>query len=133
MAIPGCGRIGQVRAGSVAALDGAGIVAVADALPEAAAAFARRHGAEARSIDGILASPDVDAVMIGTPTDTHYDLVHASAAAGKAIFCEKPVDMSAARLRDCIAAGDATGVPFMTGFNRRFDLGFAATERRRPG
>jgi myo-inositol 2-dehydrogenase/D-chiro-inositol 1-dehydrogenase len=75
--------------------------------------------------EDLINAPDVDAVIIGTPTTTHYDLIHAAAAAGKAIFCEKPIDLSVDRIHDCIAAVDKAGVPFMTAFNRRFDPNFA--------
>ena len=126
----GCGRIGQVHARSVGQLDGARVVAVADVFPEAAQALAAGAGAQVRETDALIASPDVDAVVIGTPTDTHYDLIHAAAAAGKAIFCEKPVDMSAVRIRECIKVVEAAGVPFLTAFQRRFDPNFANLQAR---
>lgn len=126
----GCGRIGQVHARSVAQNAGARVVAVADAFAEPAAALAAQTGAEVRETAALIDSPDVDAVVIGTPTNTHYELIHAAAAAGKAIFCEKPVDMSADRIRDCIAAVENAGVPFLTGFNRRFDPNFANLQSR---
>jgi len=126
----GCGRIGQVHARSVAAMADARIVAVADALPDAAAALASATGAEARPAAAILAADDVDAVIIGTPTDTHFDLIRGAAAGGKAIFCEKPVDMSVATIRACIDIVGAAGVAFMTGFIRRFDPNFAALRQR---
>jgi myo-inositol 2-dehydrogenase/D-chiro-inositol 1-dehydrogenase len=128
--ILGCGRIGQVHARSVALVDGAQVAAVTDAFPDAANALAAKTGARVMSAEEMIASPDIDAVVIGTPTDTHFDLVQMSAKAGKAIFCEKPVDMSADRIRDCIKSVDAAGVPFLTGFNRRFDAGFAAIRAR---
>jgi len=121
----GCGRIGQVHARSIKALDAATVTAVADALPEAAEALASATGAEVRTAEAILASDDVDAVVIGTPTDTHFDLIQGAARAGKAIFCEKPIDMSVDNIRACIEVVDASGVIFMTGFNRRFDPNFA--------
>ncbi|WP_424990539.1 inositol 2-dehydrogenase [Fluviibacterium sp. S390] len=120
----GCGRIGGVHADSIALLREVTLVAVADAFDAPAQTLAARTGAEVRSIDALVASDDIDAVVIGTPTDTHYDLIHGLAAHGKAIFCEKPIDMSADRIRDCIRAVEAAGVPFMTGFNRRFDPNF---------
>lgn len=126
----GCGRIGQVHARSVHLIDGARVSAVADAFAEPAQALAAQTGAEVLSAKALIDSPDVDAVVIGTPTDTHYDLIHAAAAAGKAIFCEKPVDMSAERIRDCIGAVEAAKVPFMTAFNRRFDPNFANVQAR---
>ncbi len=126
----GCGRIGQVHALSIARMDDVRITALADAFPEAATGIAAKTGAKIMSADEVIASPDVDAVIIATPTDTHYDLIHAAARAGKAIFCEKPVDLSADRIRDCIKIVTETGVPFMTAFNRRFDPNFATLQAR---
>ena len=78
----------------------------------------------------LIDSPSVDAVVIATPTDSHYDLIHAAARAGKAIFCEKPVDMSADRIRAFIKMVEDAGVPFMTAFNRRFDPNFGDLQAR---
>ena len=128
--ILGCGRIGRVHAASLAAMEGARVAAVADAMPEAAQALAESCGARAMDAEALIADAGVDAVVIGTPTHTHYDLIHAAARAGKAILCEKPVDLSAERIRACMAAVEAAGVPFMTAFNRRFDPNFAAIGAR---
>jgi myo-inositol 2-dehydrogenase/D-chiro-inositol 1-dehydrogenase len=81
--ILGCGRIGEVHARSIRALDTARIVAVADAVGGAADALAAKTGAEVRSADEIIGSADIDAVVICTPTDTHFDLIQASAQAGR--------------------------------------------------
>lgn len=129
----GCGRIGQVHARSIASLRSARLVAVADAFPDPAEALAAQSGAEVRSADAILSAADIDAVIIGTPTDTHYDLIQNAARNGKAIFCEKPVDMSADRIRDCMKAVSEAGVAFLTAFNRRFDPNFANVQRRIAG
>ncbi|TVS02388.1 MAG: inositol 2-dehydrogenase [Rhodobacteraceae bacterium] len=126
----GCGRIGQVHARSIRALDSVQVVAVADAMPQAAQALATETNAEVRETDAILTAGDVDAVVIGTPTDTHFDQIHTAAKAGKAIFCEKPIDMSVANIRAIIKVLAETGVPFMTGFNRRFDPNFATLRAR---
>lgn len=126
----GCGRIGQVHAQTLMGLTQAQVVAVADAVPAAAQALADQTGARVIEAQGVIAAADVDAVIIGTPTDTHYDLIHAAAAAGKAIFCEKPVDLSADRIEDCIKVVEGAGVPFMTAFNRRFDPNFAHLQAR---
>lgn len=126
----GCGRIGVVHARSIKALDGAKVVAVADAMPDAAARLAQETGAAVRDTDAILQAADVDAVVIGTPTDTHFDLIQKAAKAGKAIFCEKPIDMSVDNIRTCMDVVSAAGVPFLAGFNRRFDPNFAALRAR---
>lgn len=123
--ILGCGRIGQVHAASINRITGARVFAVADAFAASSESLAASTGAIIQTADALIANPDIHAVVIGTPTDTHYDLIHAAARAGKAIFCEKPIDMSADRIRDCIKVVGETGVPFMTAFNRRFDTNFA--------
>ncbi|MBU2936661.1 MULTISPECIES: inositol 2-dehydrogenase [Pacificibacter] len=128
--ILGCGRIGQVHARSLMRMPDAKIVALADAFPASAEALAGTTGAQVRDVNTIIASDDVDAIIICTPTDTHYDLIHAAAKAGKAIFCEKPIDMSADRIRDCIKVVQDNDVAFMTAFNRRFDPNFANVQAR---
>ncbi|QEE34777.1 inositol 2-dehydrogenase [Octadecabacter sp. SW4] len=128
--ILGSGRIGQVHAATIMRLDNAALVAVSDFFPDAAQALAAKTGAAVQTTDDIIANPDIDAVVIGTPTDTHYDIIHAAAKAGKAIFCEKPVDMSADRIRACIAVVEANKTSFMTAFNRRFDPSFAHLQGR---
>ncbi|MBF9051807.1 inositol 2-dehydrogenase [Roseobacter sp. HKCCD9010] len=130
LGILGCGRIGQVHAQSIGQVPNAELVAVADAMPAAADALASASGAEARAAEDILGAGDIDAVVIGTPTDTHFDLIQAAAANRKAVFCEKPIDMDVARIRACIDAVEAAGVAFMSGFNRRFDPNFAGLQRR---
>lgn len=125
-ALLGAGRIGKVHAGALAATADARLVAVADPVAESARAIAQASGAEIRTIDAIEAAGDVDAVVVATPTDTHADLVERFARAGKAIFCEKPIDLTVARVRACLRVLEETGTPMMLGFNRRFDPHFTA-------
>ena len=122
----GAGRIGRVHAKAISANGNARLVAVADAMPAAASAIAAQYGCDIRSIDAVLAATDIDAVVICTPTDTHADLIEAFARAGKAIFCEKPIDLSLARVKACLAVVRETGAVLMVGFNRRFDPHFVA-------
>jgi myo-inositol 2-dehydrogenase / D-chiro-inositol 1-dehydrogenase len=122
----GAGRIGKVHAKAVSADAGATLVAVADAMAPAAKAIADQYGCEVRSIDAILAAKDIDAVVICTPTDTHADLIEQFAKAGKAIFCEKPIDLSLDRVKACLKVVRDTKATLMVGFNRRFDPHFAA-------
>jgi myo-inositol 2-dehydrogenase/D-chiro-inositol 1-dehydrogenase len=102
------------------------LVAVSDYFPENAQKLAAEYGAEARTTDEIIADPSIDAVLIATSTDTHSDLIEAATAAGKAVLCEKPVDLSLERARTCLANSAPTGQPVMIGFNRRFDPNFGA-------
>lgn len=122
----GAGRIGHVHAKSISAHPGSALVAVSDVNAEAAGGLAASHGAAARTTDAILADPGIDAVLIATSTDTHADLIEAATAAGKAVLCEKPVDLDLARALRCQEAVTRAGRPVMMGFNRRFDPNFAA-------
>jgi myo-inositol 2-dehydrogenase/D-chiro-inositol 1-dehydrogenase len=127
----GAGRIGQIHARSAAAHKAATLTAVFDVDAKAAAAVAAETGASvASSIPAIIEDKNIDAVLICTPTDTHADLIEQAVSAGKAVFCEKPVDLDAARIRRCLATVEKSGKPLMIGFNRRFDPNFAALEKR---
>jgi len=121
----GAGRIGKTHARTTRFLDDVQLVAVSDAVPEAAEALAKDYGCEVRTSDAIIAADDIDAVLICTPTTTHFDLIHQACDAGKAIFCEKPIDLDIDRTRACVDKVEASGVPFFTAFNRRFDPQFA--------
>lgn len=123
-AILGAGRIGQAHARAISATAGARFVALSEPLQAAADDMQARYGCDLRSIDEIAASDDIDAVAICTPTDTHADLIEQFAKAGKAIFCEKPVDLSADRVRQALGTVEETGAKLMVGFNRRFDPDF---------
>lgn len=130
MGLLGAGRIGRIHGLNLAARKDATLVSVADAFADAAASLAAETGAAVASLEAILADKTLDAVLICTPTDTHADLIEAAVAAGKAVFCEKPVDLDAARIRTCLKTVAKTGRPLMIGFNRRFDPSFAALQNR---
>lgn len=122
----GAGRIGQVHARAIASVPGATLVAVADPVDAAARALHDRYGCDIRSIDAIEQADDIDAVVICTPTDTHADLIERFVKAGKAVFCEKPVDLDVVRARQVIETVAAEKGTLMVGFQRRFDPDFRA-------
>lgn len=125
----GAGRIGKVHARAVGSNPQARLVAVADAFEETAAEISAAYDAEIRSIEAIETAKDIDAVVICTPTDTHADLIERFARAGKAIFCEKPIDLDIDRVSECLAVVEKTGATLMVGFNRRFDPHFMAVKK----
>ncbi|WP_027997296.1 inositol 2-dehydrogenase [Sinorhizobium arboris] len=125
----GAGRIGKVHAKAVSGNTDARLVAVADAFPAAAEAIAGAYGCEVRTIGEIEGANDIDAVVICTPTDTHADLIERFARAGKAIFCEKPIDLDVERVRACLKVVSETKAKLMVGFNRRFDPHFMAVRK----
>lgn len=120
-ALFGAGRIGRMHADNLARHTGAELACVYDVAEAAARQVADKHGARvADTVDAALAG-DVDAVLIASSTDTHVDLIEAAAARGKAILCEKPIDLSIERVEACREKIAGTDVPVMVGFNRRFD------------
>jgi myo-inositol 2-dehydrogenase / D-chiro-inositol 1-dehydrogenase len=124
----GAGRIGTSHASILRTRVGcAHLVGVADARPEAASALAESLGVRAYTDPAaLIADPEVEAVAIAASTPAHADLVVATAEAGKAAFCEKPMALTLADADRAIAATDAAGVALQVGFNRRFAADFAA-------
>jgi len=119
----GVGRIGRLHAELLAHdVAGAALVAVCDPRRGRARAVAEDLGARvSASAEELIRDPEVKAVGICSSTDTHARLVIEAAAAGKAIFCEKPVSLDLAELDRALEAVAEARVPFQVGFNRRFD------------
>ena len=127
IAVLGCGRIGVMHAANIAAHPRARLAGVQDIIAAAAEKTAAATGAPVfNTAAEIFASPDVDAVLIATATDTHADLLEAAVAAGKPVLCEKPIDLSLARVNRCADVIRGTKTPIQLGFVRRFDPGHKA-------
>lgn len=130
VALFGAGRIGRIHAENLSRHPGVRFKYVVDVNRDAAQEVAARHGSQVASVEDVLADPAVQAVIIGSSTDTHADLILRSAAARKAIFCEKPVDLDIDRARACAEAVRGAGVVCMIGFQRRYDPTFCAVKNR---
>lgn len=127
IAVLGCGRIGAMHAANIAAHPRARLAAVYDINRAASDAVSAATGAPVMdSAASIFASHDVDAVLIATATDTHADLLEQAVAAGKPVLCEKPIDLSLARVNRCATTIAGTTLPIQLGFVRRFDPGHRA-------
>jgi myo-inositol 2-dehydrogenase / D-chiro-inositol 1-dehydrogenase len=125
--IIGAGRIGTVHATNLATrIADAEVTAISDIRLEAVQRCARALNIPEVYDDPepVLTHPGIDAVLICSSTDTHADLVEQAAAAGKHIFCEKPIDLDLERVDQVLEAVERAGVTFMVGFNRRFDHNF---------
>jgi len=120
----GAGRIGQIHGANIAAHGDATLKYVVDVDPAAASRLASRLGAAAADVQAALADAEVHGVVIATSTDTHLSLIEAAASAGKAVFCEKPLDLDEAKARRCVEVAAAAPVPLYVGFNRRYDPSF---------
>ncbi|HEH9425577.1 TPA: inositol 2-dehydrogenase [Aeromonas sobria] len=124
IALFGAGRIGQVHAVNIAEHKETRLYSVVDPHQEGAIALATKYGAKVQSCEEVMADPQIHGVLIASATDTHADLIEQAARAGKTIFCEKPVHLDLARVRDCLATVATYKVPLFVGFNRRYDPQF---------
>ena len=123
----GAGRIGRLHIEHLALrVPQANLLAVSDIIPEKAQRCAADFGVPMTTDNNrlVIENPNVEAIVICTPTDTHTQIVEQVAAAGKHVFCEKPIDFDLARLDRALAAVEEAGVKFQVGFNRRFDSNF---------
>jgi myo-inositol 2-dehydrogenase/D-chiro-inositol 1-dehydrogenase len=128
VALIGGGRIGRIHAANAAAHPALSLRYVVDPIGDAAASLAARYGAAAASLESALADPGIAGVIVASPTDQHLAHCLQAAAAGKVIFCEKPVDLSVERARS--AAATLGRARLFLGFNRRFDPSFRALREK---
>ncbi|SDB80558.1 myo-inositol 2-dehydrogenase [Raineyella antarctica] len=130
-AMLGAGRIAGAHARSFTANPDAELRWVADPVPGAAERIAGPAGARA-TLDArqAIEADDVDAVLVCSPTPTHVDMILAAVEAGKAVLCEKPIDLSMSRVDELLTALDGREARVMMGFNRRFDPSFADIHAR---
>lgn len=126
IALLGAGFIGAVHASALSAHPRLEFSAVYDTDARRAERLAAEHETSSKTLEEILADDAVDAVLIATSTSTHAELIEQAAAAGKAVFCEKPIDLSYDVAERAATAAQAAGVPVMIDFCRRFDPAYIA-------
>jgi myo-inositol 2-dehydrogenase/D-chiro-inositol 1-dehydrogenase len=126
MGLVGTGRIGAFHAETLTGLPGVDQLVLTDADTARAQAVGDKVGAEVVPGVAALLASTVDGVVIAAPTSAHADLIRQAAAAGVAVFCEKPVAPDVAGTRAVLADVAAAGVPLHVGFQRRFDAGYRA-------
>ncbi|TQJ39341.1 myo-inositol 2-dehydrogenase/D-chiro-inositol 1-dehydrogenase [Arthrobacter sp. SLBN-112] len=131
VALFGSGRIGHVHARNILANPDLELAAIADPYIEGAQALAAGTGAVAvATADEVFAIDGLDAIIIGSPTNTHVDLISRAAAHGVATLCEKPIDLDIDRVLSCRESLRGSHTPLMLGFNRRFDPNFSSVQAR---
>ena len=127
----GAGRIGRVHAASLAAHPQTELAVVHDPVEAAALEVATQYGAvPTQDAEAILGDDSIGAVVIASPTATHVDLLTAAVRAGKAVLCEKPIDLDLARVDACWEEIKGLEPTVLVGFNRRFDPTFAEIRDR---
>jgi myo-inositol 2-dehydrogenase/D-chiro-inositol 1-dehydrogenase len=125
----GAGRIGRIHGENIARHPQATLACVTDSDPAAAHELAQRWSAMVVPLDSAVDRDDIDAVVIASSTDTHADWIERCAAAGKPVFCEKPLDLDIERATTCLRAVRSAGIPLYLGFNRRYDPSFMRLKR----
>jgi myo-inositol 2-dehydrogenase/D-chiro-inositol 1-dehydrogenase len=126
IAVAGLGRIGKIHLKNLSRnFSNVRVIAVMDVSDESKSVADEYHvPLFIKTFEELLAVPELDAVVICSPTDTHADFIIMAAKAGKHIFCEKPLDLSLERVREVLEIVNESGVKLMLGFNRRFDPEF---------
>lgn len=133
IAMLGAGRIGNVHCRSIQTqITNASVKWVFDLNITAAQKLAATYNIPnfSSDISKIWADPEVDAVIVGTPTPTHLDYVYQAAKAKKHIFCEKPIDFDTTKIKTALEVVSQSGVKMQVGFNRRFDPNFWFIQKR---
>ena len=125
-ALLGAGFIGNVHARSLADNPLVDFACVSDADSARAEQLALQYGTRAATLD--QAFDLADAVLIASSTNTHAELLERAARAGKAVYCEKPIDLDLKRARSAVEVARQAGVPVALGFNRRYDESHAAVK-----
>lgn len=121
--IVGLGRIGKVHLFNIQQLISGASVIAACSRSEKSLEYAKKHSVKGlfTSFDDMLSEGGIDAVIIASPTSLHFEHLKLAIAAGKHIFCEKPIDLSIENVKEIKSLLDANPVKFMVGFNRRYD------------
>jgi myo-inositol 2-dehydrogenase/D-chiro-inositol 1-dehydrogenase len=130
VALFGAGRIGAVHARNIVEHGETRLKYVVDPAATPARTLADKFGARVVAEDAVWSDPDVYAIVIGSATATHADLIKKGLKAGKAVFCEKPIDLSMARVDEVMKVVDGCEQPLFLAFNRRFDPGILEMKRR---
>jgi myo-inositol 2-dehydrogenase / D-chiro-inositol 1-dehydrogenase len=128
IALIGAGRIGRIHAANVASHPELQLAYVIDPVAAAAKSIAESYGAKTADLDGALGDASVSGVIVASSTDTHLDFSLRATQAGKAVFCEKPIDLDLARASG--AARQFEGARLFLAFNRRFDPNFRALKQK---
>jgi myo-inositol 2-dehydrogenase / D-chiro-inositol 1-dehydrogenase len=130
IALFGAGRIGAVHARNIAEHDESRLKYVVDPEGERAQTLAARFGAGVAAEEEVWSDPEVGAIVVGTATATHAELIEKGLKSGKAVFCEKPIDLAMARVEEVMAIARGSARPLFLAFNRRFDPGVLELKRR---
>jgi len=132
IALLGAGRIGKMHAEIITAHPEANLQYVYDVNKEFGSQVAKKHNAElVNSPEEAINNDTINAILIASATPTHTQFITMGAKAGKAVFCEKPIDLDINKVNKCMEAINGIDIPLQIGFNRRFDNSHAKVQQAR--
>ena len=130
LALFGAGRIGKIHGHNVALNPQAELVALHDPYQVNADHLSAALGCQQMTPEQIFSDASIAGILVCSATDTHADLIEQAVLTGKHVFCEKPIDLSLARVQQVVAKVNASPITSMLAFNRRFDSNFALLQQR---
>jgi len=132
ISLMGAGRIGKMHAEIISAHSNVNLKYVYDINKDSALQVAEQNKAKiANSPEEAINTDKIDAILIASATPTHTQFITMGAKAGKAVFCEKPIDLDINKVNECMAAIKDIDIPLQIGFNRRFDNSHAKVQQAR--
>ncbi|MBC8219873.1 MAG: Gfo/Idh/MocA family oxidoreductase, partial [Proteobacteria bacterium] len=129
--IIGAGRIGKLHADNLLSrVEGARLKAITDPFLDEEWTASKNIPVTGKDHRIMLNDPEIDAILIGSPSAEHAPQLVECAQAGKHIFCEKPIALDPIIIRNALAEVDKSGIKLQVGFNRRFDPNFSAVQQQ---
>src|SRR5665213_3697200 len=126
----GAGRMGAIHGRDAKADPRLDLACLIETRSDGARTLAAELGCGTATFAEALADPELAGVIVTSATDTHLDFTFACLAAGKAVFCENPLDLDLARLRARAADFAGAAAPLYVAFNRRLDPHFQALKAK---
>lgn len=125
--IIGAGKIGKLHAENIVNFPNVKLKAISDLFVDQIKEWAENLGIEQIVSDykDVINHPEVDAILVCSPTNTHAEIIIAAVRNGKHVFCEKPISFSTEETKQVLEEVEKAGVKFQVGFNRRFDRNFS--------
>jgi len=130
IALFGVGRIGRIHGQNIHDHAQSNVYSLIDPYLQGCQELAKKYDAKIQSLEEAMSDPKVDAVCICSATDTHVNLIEMASLHGKAIFCEKPIDLDLTKVRDCLKVVEENDSILFIGFNRRYDPHFNALKNQ---
>ena len=130
IALFGVGRIGRIHGQNIHDHAQTNVYSIIDPYVEGREELSKKYGSKIQTVEEAMSDPKVDAICICSATNTHVNLIELAAQHGKAIFCEKPIDLDLAKVRNCLKIVEENDTTLFIAFNRRYDAHFSELKAR---